>query len=481
MENELEYRMIRLKKAEELKKIGINPYPARVKPPNPISEILSQFQTLLENQSEIRIAGRMVAFRGHGKSSFAHIEDGSGKIQIYFRYDTLGEEKYSLLKFLDIGDFLSVSGKVFLTHTGEKTVQVLDLALLAKSLLPLPEKWHGLKDPDLRYRKRHLDLISNPESKRIMKIRSELIRLTREFLNSRGFLEFETPILQPLYGGAFAKPFTTHFFALDRDLYLRIATELYLKRLIIGGFERVYELGKNFRNEGLDRFHNPEFTALEAYQAYTDYYGMMDLTESYMAFLAQKIKGSFRFTYQGEEVDFTPPFRRENFFEAIKTRTGIDVKTASEDELVRYCEEENIKIERKNLPKLMEKIFDEKVTPTLRQPTFILDYPVSISPFAKKKEGEDGVVERFEFFVLGMELANAFTELNDPIDQRQRFEEQLRLKTDDFVQEMDTDFLEAMEQGMPPCGGIGFGIDRIVMLFSDAPSIREVIPFPILK
>ncbi len=481
MGNGFEYGEERIKKLEVLRELGIEPYPGRVSEVVPIGSVIKDFEVFAKNESRVWVAGRILTFRAHGKSTFSDIVDGTGKIQIYFKFDIIGQEKYELLKLIDIGDFLCVYGVPFVTKTGEKTINVYDYTILAKSLRPLPEKWHGLKDPDLRYRKRYLDLIANPETKKIFTVRADLLRLTREFFYSQGFLEFETPILQPLYGGAFAKPFTTHFYALEKDLYLRIATELYLKRLLVGGFDKVFELGKNFRNEGLDRFHNPEYTSLEAYQSYTDYYGMMTLAENYLSFLAKTIKNSDEFSYQGKKVSVKPPFKRLSFVDSIKMKTGLNILKATETELLNYCEKEGIKVERRNRAKIIEKIFDEKVVPGLEEPTFVLDYPVELSPFAKFKDDNKELVERFELFILGIELANAFTELNDPFEQRARFEEQIRMKTEDFVSEIDEDFIEALEYGMPPAGGIGFGIDRLVMIFADAPSIREVILFPILR
>ncbi len=481
-------RKDKLRKIEEA---GINPYPARVTPGREIKQVLDEFES--RKESSVEIAGRIMSVRKHGKSCFMDINDGTAKIQLYFKYNILGKENYEHLDWLDIGDIIGVSGEPFVTRKGERSLNVSSYQLLSKSLLPLPEKWHGLKDPDLRYRKRYLDLIANPESKRKLRQRSQIMQLIRAFLDNQGFQEFETPILQNLYGGAFAKPFTTYMDALDKQLYLRIATELYLKRLLIGGFPKVYELGKDFRNEGLDRMHNPEFTALEIYQAYSDYYQMMKLTEELLIHLVKEIKGEPRLKYQENEIELKAPFERVQFAQKFKEATGIDLRTtgsgtstgsgtpASEDELYSFCQQHSIKITRKSLPKMVEKIFDEMVVSELINPTFVMDYPVYMSPLAKKKD--DLLVERFEFYMFGMEVANAFTELNDPREQKARFEYQMKLKAEgeEEVQEMDTDFLEALAYGMPPAGGIGFGVDRLIMILTDAYSIREIIPFPTLK
>jgi lysyl-tRNA synthetase class 2 len=402
------------------------------------------------------------------------------------RINTLGQEAYERFGDLDVGDLLGVEGTVLKTRTGETTVEVRQFWLLAKALRPIPEKWHGLKDVEVRYRQRYLDLIANPSVREIFVKRALLLRAIRQFLDERGFLEVETPILQPVYGGALARPFITHHNALDMDLYLRIAPELYLKRLLVGGFERVYEIGRNFRNEGIDARHNPEFTMLEAYQAYADYHDIMRLVEELIAFVAQSVLGTTTITYQGHTIDLTPPWRRLSLMDALKEVTGVDfLAFRNDDERARAIGRQlGLSIEpTDHWGRVLDEALKKKVVPTLIQPTFLLDYPVEISPLAKRKPDDPTMTERFQGFIGGLEVANAFSELNDPLDQRERFEMQQRLRERGDVEAhpLDWDFVTALEYGMPPTGGLGIGIDRLMMLFTNSPSIREVILFPLLR
>jgi lysyl-tRNA synthetase, class II len=447
--------------------------------------------------SRVRVAGRILSWRSHGKSAFAHIEDGGGRLQLYFRKDALGEASFADLDLLDLGDWIGVEGTLFRTRTGEVTVKAGEWTLLAKSLRPLPlgkeevdpetgERvvHSGFQDQQSRYRQRYADLAVNPEVRELFRARTRIITELRRFLDERDFLEVETPVLQPLYGGAAARPFTTHHNALDTRLYLRIADELYLKRLIVGGFERVYEIGKDFRNEGIDRSHNPEFTMLEFYQAFADYEDMMELVEALLRRVVTSVTGETRIVYQGQELEFGAPFRRLPFVPALNEKLGTDVATLDDGELRRRAEalgEEGLKGAGRG--RLLDKLFGALVEPELQQPTFVVDYPVELSPLAKHKRGEAGLTERFELYVAGRELANAFSELNDPLDQRRRFElqTQLRESGDDETHPVDEDYLRAMEYGMPPTGGVGIGVDRLVMVLTDAPSIRDVILFPTLR
>jgi len=470
----------RREKLQKLKELGINPYPHKFEKTHDSCEILSNFEALEGSKQRVKVAGRMVSCRPHGKTIFAHLQDGHGKIQIYLRKDDLGEEKFKLFELTDLGDFLGVTGEVFKTKAGEVTVMVSDWQFLTKSLQPLPEKWHGLADKELRYRKRYLDLIANDEVREVFIKRNRIISAIRSFLDSRGFLEVETPILQPLYGGAFAEPFETHHNALDMKLYLRIADELYLKRLLVGGYERVYEFCKDFRNEGLDRFHNPEFSMVELYQAYADYNDIMELLEGMLVKVAEEILGTTSFQYREHQVDLSPPFRRMPFFDAIEQATGIKAKNLSLEELKRAAEEAGVDTEeKKTWGKMLETIFDSLVQPTLTQPTFIIDYPVELSPLAKRNRQDESVSERFELFIATLEIGNAFSELNDPLEQRARLEQQRELSGTEEV--LDEDFIQALEVGMPPCGGLGFGVDRLVMLFTNSRSIRDVIFFPTMR
>ncbi|WP_456399905.1 lysine--tRNA ligase [Persephonella sp.] len=435
---------------------------------------------------EVKIAGRLIALRDQGKAAFGHIQDADGKIQIYFKRDNLGDEKYNeAMEILDIGDIVGVEGKLFRTMTGELTVEVKDFKLLTKSLRALPEKWHGLKDVELRYRRRYVDLIANQKAREIFKIRSKAIKSLREFLESEGFMEVETPILQSVASGAMAKPFITHHNALDIDMFLRIAPELYLKMLIVGGFNRVYEIGRNFRNEGIDTTHNPEFTMVEFYGAYLDYNDLMDLTERLFRKILLDTVGKLKITWEGKELDFSKPFRRLKFFDALKEKTGKDKDFFLNEENARsLAKEVGIpKAESLTHLKILDKLFEHFIEDDLIQPTFVIDFPKILSPLAKQHRDDPDLVERFELIVNKQELANAYTELNDPEEQRERFIQQLREKAagDEEAMDIDDNFLTALEYGLPPTGGEGIGIDRLIMMLTDSPSIREVILFPTLK
>ena len=480
----------RLQKLERIRARGIDPYPPRVERTHTTAEAIAAFEAI-ETAGEdtpvpVKVVGRIRSVRDMGKSVFAHIEDGSGKLQIYLRRDVVGEEALRFFKKdFDIGDFIGVSGDMFRTRTGEVTVKVQDFQMLAKALHPLPEKWHGLRDVEIRYRQRYVDLIVNEEVRRIFVTRAHIVSAIRRFLDERGFLEVETPILQPIYGGAAARPFTTYHNQLKQHLYLRISFELYLKRLIVGGYERVYEIGRDFRNEGVSYKHNPEFTQLEFYQAYADYNEVMDLAEEMISTVAQEVLGTTRITYQGHEIDLSPPWPRIPLRQAVLERTGIDYEAYSDAEsLYRAVLDLGGRPEPKaTRGKLIDYLISAYVEPELIQPTFLIDYPVEISPLAKKKPGDPNTVERFEGFIGGMEICNAFTELNDPIDQEERFIAQRRAYEagDEEAHQMDEDFLLALRYGMPPTGGFGMGIDRLTMLFTGQSSIREVILFPHLR
>lgn len=425
---------------------------------------------------ELCIAGRIISCRSHGKTNFADIKDEKGKIQVYARKDTLGEERYTLFQKLSLGDIVGVKGKVFKTRTGELTVEVLTFSLLAKSFRSFPEKWHGLQDIELRYRKRYLDLLSNPEVKQVFIQRGLIVRLIRDFLNQRGFLEVETPMMQSIPGGATARPFKTHHQALNEDLYLRIAPELYLKKLVVGGMEKVYELNRNFRNEGMDRSHNPEFTMLEVYSAYSDYRKMMTFTEELICDVTRKVKGTLKINYQGKEIDLLPPWKRITFQEALKDIGGIEVVYDNEKELRRIASRAGLEVEGLRGDQIAEHLLDKNVVPKLIQPIFILDHPSITSPLARRKKDNPSLIERFEIFIGGEELGNAYSELNDPLEQRERL---LKMKARE--DSLDEDFLEALEYGMPPTAGLGIGIDRLVMILTDSASIRDVILFPQMR
>ena len=471
----------RREKLDSLRAQGVEPFPHAF-PGVVASEIVREAHGDLEDGSETdagyRVAGRLAARRGHGGQAFLDVVDRSGKIQVQAKRDVLGEESFDALTSLDLGDVVGIDGTAFKSRRGELTLRATGWTLLAKSLLPPPDKFHGLEDVETRYRRRELDLIANEEARELFILRSRTIAAVRRWLDARDFLEVETPILQPLYGGALARPFTTHHNALDRELYLRIAPELYLKRLIVGGLERVYEIGKDFRNEGLSPKHNPEFTMLEWYEAYADYEDIAGELEELVSHVASELG------YAGE-IDFSAPWRRVTLRDAILEQTGVDVLAHRDrDELVAAAKAKGIDLDPTEVwPQLVDELLSKHVEPKLRDPTFIIDYPVELSPFAKAHRSEPGLVERFECFAGGMEFANAFTELNDPDEQRERFEQQRRHSAagDDEAQPYDEDFVRALEQGMPPTGGIGIGIDRLVMLLSGRSSIREVVLFPALR
>ena len=472
---------------EELKREGIDPFGHSFNRTYEIKDLIEKnkdFQIGECGEEKASIAGRLMALRTHGKAIFANIEDISGRIQIYVKSNKIGENAFKLFSKIGVGDILGVSGLIFRTRTGEVTVFVEEFTLLCKSVRSLPEKWHGLKDVEIRYRKRYLDLIVNPSVREIFIKRSKVVQSIRNFLDNRGFLEVQTPIMQPIPGGATARPFITHHNTLHRDLYLRIATELYLKRLIVGGLEKVYELGCDFRNEGISTKHNPEFTMLELYEAYGDYHSMMTITEKLVTYVIKNVLGSLEIEYQGNKINFTPPWKRISMYKAIEEASGIDMKKIPEKDFDKIIKKHGLNIKGKiNRGEITNELFEKYVEPILIQPTFIYDYPLEISPLSKQKKDNPELVERFELFVNSMELANAFTELNDPAEQKRRFEEQVaKRKAGDMESHfMDEDYIEALEYGMPPTGGLGIGIDRLIMLLTNSDSIKEVILFPQLK
>lgn len=477
----------RREKLEEIRSFGVDPYPHKYDPTHTTAALHKDFADMEEIPADtgaVRIAGRLMTKRDHGKTSFAHLQDEVGRIQIYVRRDNIGADLYKAYRRFDTGDIIGAEGTLFRTRTGELTLLVEGLQLLSKSIRPLPEKWHGLQDKQTRYRQRYADLIMNPEVKSVFLKRTRIIQAIRDMLNERRFVEVETPVLQPIYGGANARPFTTYHNTLEQPLYLRIANELYLKRLIVGGFERVYEFSRDFRNEGMDRDHNPEFTMLELYQAYADYLQIMELTETLIAETAKLIHGTAEIQYQEHSIDLTPPWRRLRMVDAVREYSGIDPESLVEEELYREAVKAGIDLEgNEGKGKIIAALFDRFVESELIQPTFITDHPIEVSPFAKKKPEDPEFVERFEFFICGMEVGNAFSELNDPIDQRQRFMEQASslARGDDEAFMVDEDYLRALEYGMPPTGGLGIGIDRLTMLLTNQYSIRDVILFPQMR
>lgn len=477
---------VRREKLDEIKAKGIDPFPYTYERTANAAEILSKFEKIgegEESKEEVSIAGRLMTKRGHGKASFAHLQDETGRIQIYSREDKIGKDKYDIYRKLDIGDFIGVKGHVFRTKTGEITVKVYEFTILCKSLHPLPEKWHGLTDKELRYRERYVDLMVNPGVKEVFVKRSKIVSLIRRFLEERGFLDVETPILHVLQGGAAAKPFESYHDALDMPLFMRIAPELYLKRLIVGGFEKVFEMGRVFRNEGMSFKHNPEYTILEIYQAYADYKDIMKMTEDLIVAAAKEVLGTLKIEYKGEKIDLTPPWKKITLVDALKD-VGIDIAGKNEKDIRQIAKSKGIEgYEEIGIGKIINVLYDKFVEGKLRQPTFIIDHPIETSPLAKKHREKEGQVERFELIIAGMELANAFSELNDPIDQRERFNKQAELKAagDQEAESMDEDFLRALEYGMPPTGGVGIGIDRLVMILTDQPSIRDVLLFPHMR
>jgi lysyl-tRNA synthetase, class II len=472
-----------------IREAGIDPYPARSQRTHTCAEAISLLESIDEGQTteeSVSVVGRLMSKRVMGKAAFAHVQDGSGLLQFYARVDNLGPDSYDLFrKAFDLGDIIGVTGPLFRTRTGEPTIQAREIQILSKAQHPLPDKWHGLKDIETRYRQRYVDLIVNEEARQIFITRARIVSALREFLDNRGFLEVETPILQPIYGGAAARPFTTHHNQLHQDLYLRISFELYLKRLIVGGYERVYEIGRDFRNEGVSFKHNPEFTQLEFYQAFADYHNVMEITEQMVAFVAEQVLGATRITYGEHEIDLTPPWTRRDLRQAVKEESGIDYAEYPDAPSLR----EAIRAIGGNVEpkatrgKLIDALIGNYVEPKLIQPTFLIDYPLEISPLAKQKPGAEDTVERFEGFVAGMELCNAFSELNDPDDQIARFQMQGRDfdAGDEEAHLMDEDYVRALTYGMPPTGGFGMGIDRLAMLLTNQSSIREVILFPHLR
>ena len=480
-----ELRKIRLKKLEVIKKAGILAYPEKTKRTHKISEALASFNSLAKTKKEIILVGRIKSLREHGGSTFLHIEDGTDRIQAYFRKDRIGERRYKFfLDNFDIGDFIEIRGVLFKTKKGEKTIEASDFKLLAKSLRPLPEKWHGLQDVEERFRKRYLDLIFNQGVKKKFELRSKIVKEIREFLEKEGFLEVETPILQMIYGGAKANPFKTHLNALDLDLYLRIAPELYLKRLLVGGFEKIYEIGRVFRNEGIDRSHNPDFTMLEFYWVFADYKDMMKLTEKMFENLLKKTFGTLKIKYEEKEINFKTPWQRIEFSQILRKETKINLEEIHPEALKKEAEKLGIKVERgEGKPDIADKIYKKFCQPKIWQPTFIVNHPSGAFPLAKSLEKNPSKLANFQLVVGGWELVNAFSELNDPTEQRERFEaeEQCFKEGLEGAQRMDKDFLEALEHGMPPSAGFGMGIDRLVALLTDSHSLREVILFPTMR
>jgi len=492
-----ESQIIGLKKQKLLKIIdlGINPFPNRSKRTHKIITLRDHQDEFVKQQQKVAICGRLDAMRRQGRIGFGNVSDDSGRIQIFVKKDVVGEDNYEIFKLLDLGDFVQIEGECFVTQKGEYSVKANKITILGKNLRPIPtvkekiidgqkKRWDEFSDIELRYRKRYLDLLLNPEIKKTFEIRAKIINEVRNYLDREGFLEVDTPILQTLYGGANARPFITHHNTLDTSFYLRIATELYLKRLIVAGIEKVYEMGKDFRNEGMDRTHNPEFTMMELYQAYADYFDMMDLTEDLICEISKKISDSENIMYQEQEISFKKPWKRASMIDLILEETGFDTSDFDYKKIKKFCEKNEIDVEPNvGTGKLIEELFEVFVEPKLFQPTFVIDYPKEVSPLAKSKPGNPNLVERFELFIAGNEFANAFTELNDPIDQRNRLEAQAKLRElgDLEANVVDEDFLKALEYGMPPTGGLGVGIDRLVMLFTNNTSIKEVILFPQMR
>jgi len=483
-----EVRRRRIEEVEELRKMGIEPYPYRFEKTHTTMDVRRKYEETLKvgevkEDEKLSVAGRVMSIRHHGKSSFFHIKDSTGRVQIYINKQAVGDEKFKVFKkYVNIGDVVGIKGFPFKSRTGELTVFAEDFRILSKALRTLPEKWHGLKDKEIIYRQRYVEMIINDSALKRFKKRFEVIKLIRDFLDNKGFIEVETPILHYVTGGAAAKPFITHLNVYDIDMYLRIAPELYLKRLIVGGFEKIYEIGKNFRNEGVSYKHNPEFTTLELYQAYADYTDIMNLTEELITFIIEKTCGNLKIEYQGVEIDFSRPWKRIDIRDFIKERLGVDIVEDPDDVLLKKLEEKGVEPAIKTRGHLIEKLWD-LVEDEIVNPTFLLNHPVEISPLAKRHRDDPRVTERFELIIFGREIANAFSELNDPVDQMKRFEEQAKLREagDEEAHMMDRDFVRALEYGMPPVGGLGLGIDRLIMFVTNSPSIRDVIPFPLVR
>lgn len=477
--------LIRRGKLEKIAELGFEPYGGRFDWTHHTNDILADAEALEKSEEHVKVAGRIMIIRGHGKTAFCKLRDEKGDIQLYFRKDALDEKEWSLFKLVDMGDILGVEGTVFTTHTGEVTVRVLSFTMLSKSLRPLPEKWHGLTDVEQRYRQRYLDLISNPEVRTTFIKRANMLQAIRNWYTSHGFLEVETPVLQPLYGGANARPFITHFNALDMTMYMRIAPELYLKRLLVGGYERIFEITRNFRNEGMDTRHNPEFTAIETYQAYGDIEDVIDQTEQIVMACAMASYGTTKFTYEGTEIDVKAPWPRLTMAEAVKKYTGEDFDACKTVEEARaICDKLHVEYgEFDGFGKLLSAAFDEYVEKNLIQPVHITRHPIEVSPLSKIDPEDSRYTIRFESYIYGRELANGFSELNDPLDQRARFEMQAqeRANGDDEAHPVDEDFLTALEYGMPPTGGLGIGLDRLFMLMTNSSSIRDILLFPAMK
>ncbi len=487
MEKSTDERLARLEKLKEIRQQKVNPYPSTAKRSHLVSQVLDNFDKFSAGKKMISLVGRLKSVRLHGGSAFANLEDETGIIQLFFREDHFGAKPYKFFKELvDIGDFVRVKGTLFTTKTGEKTLEVEALKLLTKTLAPLPEKWHGLSDVEIRYRQRYLDLIANPSVREIFKKRSLIIKTIKDFLERDGFMEVETPILQPIPGGATARPFITHHNALDTDFYLRVAPELYLKKLVVGGFEKVFEIARCFRNEGIDWSHNPEFTQVELYRAYADYQDLMKMMEKFFVYLMKKTNGGeMKTVYEKDTIDFTPPYERITFRDILIKFGGCDIEQYPDREnMAKKARELGLEI----LPsddrgKIMDEIFKKVVRPKIVNPIFVINHPIELSPLAKKVSGDPRYVERFQLLVAGTELMNAFSELNDPIDQRERFESQQKMRTagDEEAMRIDEDFIAALEHGMPPTAGLGMGIDRLTALLTNSHNIKEVILFPTLK
>lgn len=478
-----ELKQVRLDKLQELRELGIDPFGSRFERDSTAQQIVDDFAAM--EGKRVRLAGRIMSKRRHGKAGFANLRDLSGDIQLYFRKDDVGEAGYELFKKLDIGDILGIHGFVFRTQKGEISVHVEDFTYLSKSLSPLPEKWHGLKDIEMRYRQRYVDLIMNPEVRAVFIKRSQIIKEMRKYLDEKGYLEVETPMMQPIAGGAVARPFITHHNALDTDLYLRIAPELYLKRLLVGGMEKVYEINRSFRNEGISTKHNPEFTMLEIYRAYADYEDMMDLTENLISSVVDKVFGTMVAEFEDQQIDFTPPWPRVTMLEAIQGCTGLDFsRISSAGEAQQAAGAMGLETgPNQTRGEIINEVFETFVEKTLVQPVFIYGHPVELSPLAKRSAGDPRFTDRFELYIMQREIANAFSELNDPLDQKNRFQQQMEKRASGDVEAhmMDEDYINALEYGMPPAGGLGIGIDRLVMLLTDSSSIRDVILFPTLR